>query len=554
MTRTCTTVACGVLTTIVSYGQIGKITQQDWVTSRADAQRTSWIRSDAFISPESMQKSGFALQWRVTLDNQPHQMNSLATGVVVGNLGFGSKPVSFVTGSANNVFAVDNDTGVLFWQRTFDSGGGGAGTLECPGGITSAATRPATLVPTIPVFRGLQDRPAYTSGVGAPGDGVPVYLMGRAGRAGTTTAAAPAPANAAARAGGPPPANTFARAGGPAPGPTPQAVSALSSDGQLPTLGVYSGKDIARPLPFLPPNAHASDLIAVNNVVYTATVNGCGGVANGVWALDLASETKAVKNWKTDDGSPTGAPAFGTDGTLYVAVDTRTNARSGGYANAVVALHPKELTVKDWFTLPGAAFATPPAVFRAGNRDIVASATRDGSVYLLDAASLGGPTHGVALGRSTVGSADRAGSVTGGHATWEDSTGTRWLLTATATSVSAMKVATTDGTPTLQAGWTSRQMRAPLAPLVVGSVVFVVSSGEFLPPPGANVSAADRARQSVPSILYALDGATGRELWSSGSTMTSFVHGPALWAGIGQVHVATYDGTVYAFGFAMERR
>ena len=52
-------VAFAVLAAAISRGQIGKITQQDWVTSRADAQRTSWIRGDAAISLESMQKAGF---------------------------------------------------------------------------------------------------------------------------------------------------------------------------------------------------------------------------------------------------------------------------------------------------------------------------------------------------------------------------------------------------------------------------------------------------------------------------------------------------------------
>jgi hypothetical protein len=50
-----------------------------------------------------------------------------------------------------------------------------------------------------------------------------------------------------------------------------------------------------------------------------------------------------------------------------------------------------------------------------------------------------------------------------------------------------------------------------------------------------------------------LDAGTGRELWSSGSTITSFVHGPAVWPGIGQIHVAAYDNAIYAFGFPIER-
>ena len=542
MTRVLAVAACGVGATVVSFAQIGKITQQDWVTSGADAQRSSWIRGDVVISPDSMQKPGFVLQWKATLDNQPRQLNSLRPGVVIGNLGFGSKPLSFLTGSANRVFALDNDTGVVFWQRTFESSGGGVGTPQCPGGITSAATRPTTIVPTIPVWRGLQERPAYSSGVGAPGEGVPAYLMGR-GRAAT---AAPAAATAAAPA--------PARGAGPAPAapPLPQVIYALSNDGQLHTLGPYSGKDLERPVTFLPPNAHAADLIALSNVVYTTTMNRCGNVPDAVWALALGGGSNAMKTWRSDGGSPAGAPAFGTDGTVFVSLGARTTAGNSGYANAIVALDPRELTVKDWFTLPGVDFVTGPVVLKTGGRERVAAATRDGSIVLLDAASLGGPTHGTALSRSAA-SSERTGFVPSGLTTWVDSTGTSWVAMPTSTTITAMKVASVNGAPALQAGWTSRPMRAPLSPVIVNGVAFVVSSGEYVPPAGATASAADRARQSVAAVLYALDAATGRELWSSGSTITSFVHGPAIWPGIGQIHVATYDNTVYAFGFPIER-
>jgi outer membrane protein assembly factor BamB len=366
------------------------------------------------------------------------------------------------------------------------------------------------------------------------------------GRGRAATVAAPAPARAA----GPAPAA--------APSPTlPQVVYALSSDGQLHTLGPYSGKDVARPVAFLPQNAHAADLIALNNVVYTTTMNGCGSVPDAVWALDLtggstAVKTTAVKTWSSEGGSPAGEPAFGSDGTLYVSLGARTTAGNGGYANAVVALDPRGLTIKDWFTLQGVEFVTAPMVLNTGGREVVAAATRDGSIVLLDAASLGGPTHGTALSRS-VASSERTVFVPSGLTTWVDSTGTPWVAIPTATTITAMKVASVNGAPTLQAGWTSRPMRAPLSPVIVNGVAFVVSSGEYLPLVGATLSAADRARQSVAAVLYALDAATGRELWNSGSTITSFVHGPAVWPGIGQIHVAAYDNTVYAFGFPIER-
>jgi outer membrane protein assembly factor BamB len=215
---------------------------------------------------------------------------------------------------------------------------------------------------------------------------------------------------------------------------------------------------------------------------------------------------------------------------LFIALGARTGAGNGGYANAVVALDPKELTVKDWFTQPATEFVTPPVVLTVGDREIVAAGTRDGAIVLLDAASLGGPSHGTTLARSAA-SSDRSGFVPGGLSSWVDATSTTWLIAPSATNVSAMKVVTTNGTLALQTGWTSRQMQAPLSPVIVNGVVFAVSR----------------------NALYAIDGVTGRELWSSGRTIPETVSGSALWPGIGQIHVATSDSAVYAFGFPLER-
>jgi outer membrane protein assembly factor BamB len=488
MRRGFAVVSVGVLATVVSYAQVGKITQQDWVTSGADAQRTSWIRNDAFISTDSMQKPGFGLRWKVTLGDRASSSSSVASGVVFGNLGFGSKPVSFITSRNNHVFAVDDDTGVVFWERDFGRDAA-PGRAECPAGITGAATRPATLVPVIPVWRGLPERGPYTSGVGAPGEGVPAFLM--------NPPRPPASSNT----------NAPARASAPPAPPLPQVVYALSNDGLLHTLGLYSGKDVAKPIRFLPASAHASDLIALNGAVYAATMNDCGGVADGVWAVDLANDAHAVTSWKSD-GSPVGAPAFGADGTVLVSTP-----------NALVALDPKDLTVRNKFTRAGAPFVTSPVVFKAGERDVVAVAARDESIFLFDVASLRELSRGTFVSSSL--------------AAWEDSTGTRWLLSSTPTTISAMKATSLNNVLMLQTGWT-RPMRAPLAPIIVNGVAFVLSGSE-------------------PAVLYALDAATGRELWTSGRTITSPARRSAIWAGIGQVHVATSDNTVYAFGFAMER-
>jgi outer membrane protein assembly factor BamB len=82
-------------------------------------------------------------------------------------------------------------------------------------------------------------------------------------------------------------------------------------------------------------------------------------------------------------------------------------------------------------------------------------------------------------------------------------------------------------------------------------VIFVASSGEFRAN-DSRMNAATRAQRSSRAVVYALDGETGKELWSSGTTISSFTGGGALSGGVGQIYVTTHDGMIYAFGFPME--
>jgi outer membrane protein assembly factor BamB len=117
-------------------------------------------------------------------------------------------------------------------------------------------------------------------------------------------------------------------------------------------------------------------------------------------------------------------------------------------------------------------------------------------------------------------------------------------------AIAAYKLVDQAGAPTLQPAWTSRDMVSPAPPTIVNGVVFAISSGEYR---GADAQmAAQRVQRSKPAVLYALDAATGKELWSSGTTIASFVRGVAPSAGDGQVYVVTFDGTVYAFGIPLE--
>jgi hypothetical protein len=323
---------------------------------------------------------------------------------------------------------------------------------------------------------------------------------------------------------------------------------------------VSDGAEIRPAVPFLPPSAKPSSLIFLDGVVYTTTTSGCGASANAVWSIDLTTPItegnqnpdRKVSSWESGaDIAGTRGVAFGTDGTMYVA----TGKGSGNHANAVVALDRQGLKVKDWFSA-GAPFVTSPVVIRHNDKDVIAAAGSDGKVYLLDASSLGGSDHktpmavsAAAGGGTNGGGAGAAGSANTALASWDDGT-SKWIAAPIGNHIVTFKIADAGGKLSLAQGWQSPDLVSPLAPIVVNGMVMAVSSGEYRGG-DATLTAAARAMQSQPAVLYVLDGASGKEMWNSGKTITSFARA-GLSAGGGQVYLVTYDNQLYAFGIPME--
>ena len=501
----------------------------DWMTSGNDAQRSSWVRSDAKISPQSLQKPGFQLEWKLKLENSARQLNTLTQPALldfyIGYRGFRS--LGFFGAASDRVIAVDTDLARIEWEKNFSPPGSApAGTPPCPGGMTSPVTRPTgTAYPMIPAGRGAGRATPAKSGVGLPYEGA-VTLKD------TPRPAPPPPPPPSAKPGAPSaePLNPFA--------PRVQYVLALSSDGKLHFMWASNGHEPNPPIDFLPPNAHAMGLIAYEDTAYVATKNGCGGVEDGVWALDLT--TKKVSRWKSTGKSVAGF-ASGPDGTLYVA--------GGG---ELTALAPRTLNTLAGYNTGGALLTSSPVVFEFKGKDLIAVASNDGRLHLLDAAAL---SSGARLaGSAPFSSADFP---VRSLASWQDAAGARWVLAAAGGPVPsgevkngaivAWKVVEKSGLPALEPAWVSRDLIAPLPPLVINGVVFALSSGEF-----RSKDAKETAARSQPAVLYALDAASGKELWNSGNVITSFAHSGGLAAGGSRVYVATYDGTQYAFGFPIE--
>jgi outer membrane protein assembly factor BamB len=538
----------------------------NWTTSAGDAQRTAWIRSDGRLTKDAVRNGEFQFLWKVKLENDPRQLNSLAEPILqdllIGYRGF--KALGFVGGSADRVFAIDTDLARPYWTThlTYAAATGGQppSTWECPGGLIATPSRRTTLAPPPGAAGGGARGARSSSAVGEPGRGAAVLSEPRRRPA---AAAPPRPVTGDPSAPAAPPRRTIA----PIPFGGVEPLYVMGSDGLLRTLRVSDGAPMSEPVPFLPPSARPSSLTFIDGVIYTTTSHGCGGVPNGVWALDLTADN-TVTRWSSGAAHVAGrsGPAFGTDGTLYVATTRDATSPSRGaasYANAVVALARGTLEAKHWFTTEDADFNASPVVFRHKERELVVAPGNNGRLYLLDAASLGGTDHRTPLYVTPKYTAPHTG---GGLATWEDER-TRWIVASVADgprpglaftsngpavsgSLVAFKLVENAGAFTLAPAWRSRGLVSPLAPLVVNDLVFAVSGGEYRDDP-PTLSASERRKRSLPAVLYVLDAATGKQLWSSVQTITSFARA-ALAAGSGQVYLATYDNHLYAFGIPME--
>jgi hypothetical protein len=518
-------------------------------TAGFDAQRSNWVRTDVRINRDSVTDGSFRFLWKHTFPGQPRQLQSLTQPVLldflVGYVGF--KSLAFFGGADDVLFSIDTDLARPYWTTHLTSmaavGSTPGSTWTCPGGLFAAPSRVTPRVPTsFGGFGGGGGR--AISAVGEPGKGAAVLSQARPQRQPPPTGDLP-----------PPPPTGPVRTAPSVPFGGVDPLWTMGSDGFLRTVRVTDGGQVDPPVPFLPPNARPSSLVSVDGFVYTSTSNACGNAPNGVWALDVLSKEKTVTSWHTGGANVAGSPAIGTSGIVYAATglqppDTRpwlaAEKKGPRYASSVVALDRVTLEPTDWFTRDGADFNVTPLVFRHKGKDYVAAADADGRLYLLDGAQLGGGDRKTPLA-VVEGGGPSAGA---GLATWQDADGARWLLAPGGGGIAAFKVIDKDGKAALEKGWQSRPIAAPLAPIVLNGIVFAAASGEYRGTEGS-LTAAERATRSTPAVLYALDAATGKELWSSGSSITSFARA-GLAAGGGHVYLVTYDNTLYAFGIPLE--
>ena len=571
----------------------------EWTTSNGDAQRTSAKGADPRLTKDAVQKGELKFLWNMKLANEPRQLHALTQPILLDRLisHRGFKALAFVATSGERVFAIDTDLARVYWETVINYSSitpPANSSWACPGGLTAAVTRPTSFA--VSAFGGGGGGRGGRSGssVGEPGRGAPSLAQVAQGRgagapndpapagrgAGANPAAPPAPgAPGAPPAAGAPAGRGRGAAGfgGLGGGPT-ENVYVLGGDGFVRALNAHNGAERYPAVQFLPANARPSGLIFVDGVLYTTTSNECGAIPNGAYAINLDANEKERRtvSWQTGGPNVAGAagPTIGTDGTLYVAVAegparpaASTNGQAGAapsYSSSIVALEPGTLKLKDWFSAPGADFNASPVVFRHQDKDLVVATANDGKLYVLDGSALGGADHKTPL---HVTAKYTGAGAPAGPATWQEQDA-RWIAAPAVGApqpglkfaangvrpsggIVAFKVVDQGGKIALEPGWASRDMTAPLTPVLFGGVLFAVSSGEHQPAADARLTAAQRAQRSLPAVLYALDPLTGKELWTSGKRITSFARA-GLSASAGQVYLVTFDNTLYAFGIPME--
>ena len=132
--------------------------------------------------------------------------------------------------------------------------------------------------------------------------------------------------------------------------------------------------------------------------------------------------------------------------------------------------------------------------------------------------------------------------------------------------VAAFKVAQKGDKWELAPAWLSRDMDLAEETVIANGVVFAYAAGEdasqVVPDAAWNETGGTkyggglssgpgrRVPGSRKAALYALDGQTGKELWSSGNQIESWNHFSGLTVANGRAYIATFDGTLYCFGVA----
>jgi outer membrane protein assembly factor BamB len=467
------------------------------------------------LSPQNV--SNLHLQWKKHVNNQFYSMAALTAPVVMTHVTeAGGRSIVYTAGIGGTVFALDAETGAPVWTKSLRTmatpkKGGLQGTFLCPNGITAT--------------------PAIDQAT--------------------------------------------------------RSLYVIAPDGSLNGFDLATGKVTYGPMPFVAPFAKSWSLNIVNGTVYTTVSLGCGNGRSGIYAADIRTPQRPSARQVLLSKAYTagiwgrGGAIIGENGKIYGGTaDGSTDPASGDYSDTVVAASMADLSLLDYFLPANASYlkkndldvgSASPVWFTWKNRNLLAHGFKEGVVYLLDADHLASDDHHTPLYTSPRLGNDKemccdGEGIWGSLSTSRDEAGQTWLYVPMGGppaehgakfpitngpnphgSIMAFKISSDPATqkPVMEPAWISGDFQFPDPAVIANGVVFALSNGEN---PDQRGDESKRYLNTRPAILKALDAKTGKELYNSGTAMTSWVHFSALAVADGNVYAVDHDSNVYSFG------
>jgi hypothetical protein len=317
------------------------------------------------------------------------------------------------------------------------------------------------------------------------------------------------------------------------------AIYFITSDGKLRGLALADGAERLTPTDFVAPYARDWSLNLIDNVVYTTSGRGCGQLGpdadmasallakspgvqldpGAISAADIRDPAHPrITHFYTSGGRPAGPWGRGgvaktPKGIVTQTADGPFDPSAGNFGHSVLELAPNATRLTDSFTpsnwkemnAKDLDFGSgSPVVFSFKGRTLIATAGKEGAIYVLDASDLGGGTadHSKPLLRLPVGNDAGSGiepgqGLWGAMSTYEGGDGNRYLYfpiwgppakdmpafkynngPAPNGSIMAFQLVDDAGKLSLVPVWTSPNMTVPDSPVVANGVVYAVQTGE----------------------------------------------------------------------------
>jgi len=508
----------------------------DWLGYNYDAQRSGWNRGGTALSAATVGRLRPLWNTKLTDKAVPLVLSTLTAPVVAGGVSTpeGAKDLVFSIGMDDVLSAVDAASGKIVWQKSFPTS---IKPLR-PASISCSNTEQAT--PVIDKAKGV------------------IYFT--------------------------------------------------TSDGKLRGAKLGDGSEAIKPTDMVQPFSRNWSLTLVDDVVYTTTARGCGGSAaqpiefGTVAAMDVSDPSHpSLSRFYTGKGRPAGpwgasGVAWGPQGAYVSTADGPNNPGSGVYGDMVLAIRPHAWGLNDSFTPSHWRYVNARdldfgsggvILFPFGKRNILATASKESVVYLLDADNLGGVDHMTSLYQSPRMGNDtqdfQASGTWGSLATAQDGQGRRWLYVPNwgplakagpkfaisngevpSGSILAFTVEDQNGKPALVPQWTSRDLNLSSSPVVANGVVYALQTAESAVQVPKTIYNADGSRKPfdvngyagerimVPHstmTLFAFDATTGKELWSSKKVMDgNTVHFTQPVVAMGKLFAVDHAGHLWPFG------